>query len=44
MMEFLEFYLSSFWRWAGITIGAYVIFAGTAITLSAFASIFRRKG
>lgn len=36
MLEVLQFYVSGFWTWAGITIGLLVIVAGIAEALGGF--------
>lgn len=35
MMEFWNLYLSSFWAWAGITMGVYMAAAGVAVIIDA---------
>jgi hypothetical protein len=35
MMEFAQFYVSSFWIWAGITFGVWMLFYGIAISIAA---------
>ena len=36
MMEFLQFYVSSFWVWAGITVGFWIALACIAYAVGAF--------
>lgn len=44
MIEVLEFYTSSFGRWAGITIGMMVVFGALGSVLASFVAILRRRG
>lgn len=35
MLEILQFYVSSFWTWVGITVGLWIIFNGVILTVMA---------
>ena len=36
MIEVLQFYVSGFWTWLGITIGAYTVLISIAAIMGAF--------
>ena len=42
MIEALQFYVSGFWTWAGITIGIAVCLQGAALLVAAITGQFRR--
>lgn len=43
MLEILQFYVSGFWTWLGITIGAWMLIACTAAIIGAVAGVLRRR-
>lgn len=42
MIEILEFYVSGFWVWAGLTIGLSLVVGGASAALSYIAALVRR--
>ena len=42
MMELLEFYVSGFWVWLGITIGLSIVAGAAGTTLTYLAALIRR--
>lgn len=41
-MALLEFYVSGFWPWLGMTIGLWTLFAGVAAMVGAVVVAFKR--
>lgn len=39
MTTFWEIYVSSFWAWAGITLGAYVVISALALLVAAIRGV-----
>lgn len=43
MLELLQFYVSGFWTWLGLTVGLYVATGGVAMALVYITNLMRQK-